>query len=879
MSFNQGLYMAAANEFLRLNGYPERIDFKGTCRGLAHMRGKAYLDAVYTGKADTFAQDYMRVINHRSFTSPEEKERIYNFIKKTNLLQNIQTSEYKAPGNRSSREEQASRSTGAILTGKDGALFNREEFAEYCKNLKPGRSYQLDGDMIEAGHAAHLYKNHDGTLFYYNSNLPSPGDYIYPPGMEKQLADQIFNDFRHHDKENFRLNIESFTHPKASPELAKADRLVADLNRNVNKNTDPVLRSILNDHNKEKSSLIRTSQRLINYAETAQGKKNLLLQNNKQALRDFVKSEQIPLPKVRLNAKTWAGMTPLHLAAMNNDVAGIHRYAKKINPNQGAARDASPLAYAAENNNVAAMQALLKHGARVDNQNPLIKAGHYLTHPTYTQLTRENTPLHCATASGATDAAKLLLQHGANPNLKDPQGRTPMHHAAISGNAALVQNLLEKGGKLSDNDAGENPAMIAAQQGNHEALEAMLDSKRSFNVNAKDQSGKTILHHLTEQGQSRLVEKLLKNPKIDINAKDKQGKTPLHNTVENNDQKSMDALLSQRKINPSPRDKMGRSPLHLAAAAGNKEATAKLLRRGANPKLRDGNGDTAAVVAANRGHKNVTTDILTNLNKHKATATPREATAIRSLATGEKLHAACKENNTHLAKNLIRQKGNPNLKLDGKTALHHAIEHGNEPLAQDLLKAGASPTTKDNEGKSALMLAAENNASKTLINQLINAGADVNETLPDGTTPLHLASAGKNPETVAALLNKGANPEAIANGYAPLHLAAATGNKEVLGQLLKAKPLPASNTPYLMAIAAKTKINPNQAMADGKTPLHLAAGNDNEAACKMLLAAGADPEAKQYRGLKPRDIAVGKSKELLDQQQVTVTSRQQGPRR
>jgi ankyrin repeat protein len=58
------------------------------------------------------------------------------------------------------------------------------------------------------------------------------------------------------------------------------------------------------------------------------------------------------------------------------------------------------------------------------------------------------TPLHKAAFSGHYDAAKLLLENGADVAKHDYEGCTPLHKAAYSGQSKLVALLIENGAEV-----------------------------------------------------------------------------------------------------------------------------------------------------------------------------------------------------------------------------------------------------------------------------------------------------------------------------------------------------------------------------------------------------------------------------------------------
>ncbi len=227
-------------------------------------------------------------------------------------------------------------------------------------------------------------------------------------------------------------------------------------------------------------------------------------------------------------------------------------------------------------------------------------------------------------------------------------------------------------------------------------------------------------------------------------------------------------------------------------------------------------------------------------------------------APGEKLLQVIRKSDLEAAKALVRKGASVNTKdSSGTTALMHAALGAGPECVRFLLEKGADPNAKNNAEATALMWAVHDIRKVRL---LLDKRADVNARSKAGRTPLLLAATySDSGDTVKLLLDKGADPLAKDNGEATaLILAAESGNLPALKMLIEkrvdvnAKAGVAYNEIQFGNLAAsmrKEEMEQRRNANAGMTALLAAAGQMNIEAMKILLAAGADGNAKTAGGL------------------------------
>ncbi|GFF57779.1 putative ankyrin repeat protein RF_0381 [Aspergillus lentulus] len=424
-------------------------------------------------------------------------------------------------------------------------------------------------------------------------------------------------------------------------------------------------------------------------------------------------------------------------------------------------------------------------------------------------MRRGDVPLHIAAQMGKTDLVQLLLLYGADVNVRDGQHATPLHLACVNGQLGAVELLLNSG---TDVNAAtllrETPLHQCMHYGSLPLLELLLDA--GANTNVLDENGVSPLHiGISLKRPVEMIERLIQAG-ADLNALDPHSRTPLFLAAKSGNARLVKALVDAgahvaidkragstgplhvaatednfRVIQPlvdagldiEAPDFLGRTPLYLATINNCLYSMRELIRLGADPNRLDHQGESAAYGAITHNH----TEALKFLLESGA-----EVARLRQDGTSLLHDAATHGAMPRLITYLLDYGAEPlAITFDGKTALHYAVANNQYKPIAPLLEAGTPIEARDNNGDTALLIAASRSCEGT--RELLKRGADVNARARDGRTPLHHCSSHTDSEIYTMLINAGADIAARDElGQTPLHSAAAAANYVVCDRLLAA---------------------------------------------------------------------------------------------
>ncbi len=104
----------------------------------------------------------------------------------------------------------------------------------------------------------------------------------------------------------------------------------------------------------------------------------------------------------------------------------------------------------------------------LDSAEYLVKAGAPVNAQSRNGL--KAVPIQSAAAGGHRKIVKMLLEHNADPNIREQGGYTPLHAAAQNGDEEMIRILLYGGANLTvKNNDGKTPLDLALEAGHEKA--------------------------------------------------------------------------------------------------------------------------------------------------------------------------------------------------------------------------------------------------------------------------------------------------------------------------------------------------------------------------------------------------------------------------
>ena len=135
------------------------------------------------------------------------------------------------------------------------------------------------------------------------------------------------------------------------------------------------------------------------------------------------------------------------------------------------------------------------------------------------------TPLHYAVWRGDKEVAALLIDSGAEVNVKNSHKTTPLHYAAWKENKEVLAFLIEQGAEVNAKNSHKITPLHYAVWNGHKEVAALL-IEQGAEVNVRNIDKETPLHYAVLSGCKEVVALLIEN-EAEVNMRNTDGGTPL----------------------------------------------------------------------------------------------------------------------------------------------------------------------------------------------------------------------------------------------------------------------------------------------------------------------------------------------------------------
>ena len=260
---------------------------------------------------------------------------------------------------------------------------------------------------------------------------------------------------------------------------------------------------------------------------------------------------------------------------LTKTMEGVDRLSKALGAGTGTSADAAALAI--QDGDLARLTAVLDKNPAVVKQ---------------TTVKQKLTPLQFAVIEHWPEGTKLLLERGADPNVRDPElDGTPLHEAAAQDREIIAALLLDHGAQVDAKmKKGLTPLHIAATGKCREVTIVLLEHGADASIKADGLTPLDILRH-SGGGDTDAAYHLVLYQKI--GAKRYAAWRNLLEAAATGNVADIDRIAGADKSLLGLTTELGFTALHEAASEKQPAAVAALLRLGADPEAKDATGKGA----------------------------------------------------------------------------------------------------------------------------------------------------------------------------------------------------------------------------------------------------------------------------------------------